>query len=135
MPKYNIFEEHIDESVRGKHDLLMAQTQALFDASNLISEAMDFSSMSQKELSEHLGISKGYVSRLLSGTENVSLKNLARILHLLGYKLNLSMVKTVADIKDNVIWADFGKTGTPVRLECSVTEDSSPWSEIIQRVI
>ena len=136
MPKYNVFEEFIDENVREKHELLMAQTRALINASNIINDAMNSWSKSQKELSQHLGLSKGYVSRLLSGTENISLKNFAKILHLLGYNLSLSAVKLKSDEPDNIIWADFAKADSQVSFESSITEKSSPWSDsLIQKAI
>jgi len=136
MPKYNVFEEFIDENVREKHELLMAQTRALINASNIINDAMNSWSKSQKELSQHLGLSKGYVSRLLSGTENISLKNFAKILHLLGYNLSMSAVKIKSDEPDNIIWADFAKADSQVSFESSITEKSSPWSDsLIQKAI
>jgi len=136
MPKYNVFEEFIDENVREKHELLMAQTRALINASNIINDAMNSWSKSQKELSQHLGLSKGYVSRLLSGTENISLKNFAKILHLLGYNLSMSAVKIKSDEPDNIIWADFAKADSQVSFEYSIAEQSSPWSDsLIQKAI
>jgi len=74
MPKYNIFEDFINDDIREKHDEEMAQVRAILDASNLVSEAMHEKGMSQNELAKHIDVSKGYVSRLLSGSENVSLK-------------------------------------------------------------
>lgn len=136
MPKYNVFEEFVDEKVREKHELLMAQTKALIDASNILNDAMNSWSQSQKVLSAHLGLSKGYVSRLLSGTENVSLKNFAKILHMLGYELNMSAVKVKSNGQDKVIWVDFGKSDSSVSFECSIDENPSPWSDsFIQRVM
>ncbi len=129
MPKYNIFENHIDEGIRVKHVELMAQTKVLFDASNLISDAMNSLNMSQKDLSKLLSISKGYSSRLLSGTENLSLKNFAKILHQLGYELNLSIKEIKSYNDDNVIWADFGESNSPIQIKSSLSESDSPWSE------
>lgn len=133
MPKYNVFEEFVDEDVREKHELLMAQTRALINASNILSDAMTTWSKSQKELSQHLGFTKGYVSRLLSGTENISLKNFAKILYMLGYELNMSAARIKSDEAGNVIWADFGKTDSHVSFECSVAETPSPWADILKQ--
>lgn len=105
MPKYNVFEELVDESVKEEHKLLEAQCQALFNASDLLNDAMLESSLSQKELAQKLGISKGYMSRLLSGTENISLKNFAKWMHLLGYGINIVSEKNIDD--SNVHWVDF----------------------------
>lgn len=133
MPKYNVFDEYIDEDIREKHNIEMTQSRVLFDASNLLSDAMNISLMSQKEISENLGLSKGYVSRLLSGTENISLKNLAKILFMLGFELKLSIKKIVSGKNENVVWADFGKTESEVKVECSTIESSSPWA-VIERL-
>ena len=117
MAKYNIFEEFIPEEIKEKHDEEMAQVRAVLDASILISEALHEKNMSQNELAELIGVSKGYVSRLLSGSENVSLKNIARILHLLGKEIVIE-TKPVKPAEGKVVWADF----TGKRAKVSVEE-------------
>jgi len=121
MPKYNIFEDFINDDIREKHDEEMAQVRAILDASNLVSEAMHEKGMSQNELAKHIDVSKGYVSRLLSGSENVSLKNIARILHLLGKDLVLE-VNSISSEKSNVVWADFNKPRISIHIEETVFE-------------
>jgi transcriptional regulator with XRE-family HTH domain len=134
MPKYNIFEQFIDDDIKNQHNISMAQTKALHDASNLVCNAMDSSLMSQKELSKYLGISEGYVSRILSGTENLSIKNLSKILYMLGYELNLSANErgVCSDENDNIIWIDFSNNDSQVQVTCSISESnsSSPWLDI-----
>jgi transcriptional regulator with XRE-family HTH domain len=130
MPKYNIFEDSIDSKIKKKHEILMAQTRALFDASNILSEAMNSTPMTQKELSKHLGISKGYVSRLLSGSENISLKNLSKILYQLDFELKLSSKKIIIQKNDDFSWSDSEKSNSNIKIKCSVLKKQSSWSDL-----
>ncbi|HNX58148.1 MAG TPA: helix-turn-helix transcriptional regulator [Spirochaetota bacterium] len=124
MKDYNIFDNDIDDSIREKHDALMAETKALFDASNLIAEAMDSNDYSQKELAAHLKKTPGYVSRVLSGTENISLRNLAHILHSLNLELVLSSRTLISH--DNVVWVDFSKADNTISAHIE-NKSSSEW--------
>ena len=119
MQKYVITDDYISDQVKAKYEEEIAQGRALFDASNLISEAMYRKNISQNEMAEKIGVSKGYASRLLSGTENVSLKNLARILHLLGEDLVIS-TSFKADTA-NVVWPDFSGSRVNVKFKEEVT--------------
>ena len=119
MPKYMIADDFIPDEVKARHEEEIAQERALFDASNLISEAMYRKNISQGEMAKRIGVTKGYASRLLSGTENVSLKNLARILHLLGEDLVLSTSFKVETA--NVVWPDFGVSRPNLRFKEEVT--------------
>lgn len=62
----------------------MAQTNALMQAADLVNEAMEEKGLNQTQLAKLAGVSKGYISRILSGSENMSIRNVARILHVLG---------------------------------------------------
>ena len=119
MPKYMITDDFIPDEIKDLHDEEMVQGRALFDASNLISEAMYRKNISQNEMAKRIGVSRGYASRLLSGTENVSLKNLARILHLLGEDLVIS-TSFKADTA-NVVWPDFSGSRVNVKFKEEVT--------------
>lgn len=94
MSGYNIFKDSIPVELKDLYNEEYAQTEALLNAANLISEAMEESRINQTELAELLGVSRGYVSRLLSGNENMSIKNVSRVLHVLGKKY----IQTTEDI-------------------------------------
>jgi transcriptional regulator with XRE-family HTH domain len=119
MPKYMIADDFISEEIQAKYDEEMAQGRALFNASNLISEAMYRKNISQNEMAKCIGVSKGYASRLLSGTENISLKNLARILHILGEDLVISTSFKAETAK--VVWPDFGASRENIKFNEEVT--------------
>ena len=90
MSKYNLFEDSIPENLRSKHEEIKAQTWALLEFSDIIADLMHDNNLSQTELAKKLDVSRGYVSRLLSGSENISIKNAAGILFFLGKKLVFS---------------------------------------------
>ena len=79
---YNIFDDLIEDKERFESDT--AQSAALIDAANIIAEALREQGLRQKDLAEKLSVSEGYVSRLLSGDENLTVRTMARILHALG---------------------------------------------------
>jgi len=104
MSDYNIFNDSISDDVKDIYQEEYAQTAALLDAANLISEAMEEKGINQTELARKLNVSRGYVSRLLSGHENMSIKNVARVLHIMGKKYCQSTVDVkVSCIKANVV--------------------------------
>ena len=62
--------------------------------------------ISRKELADRLGKSKGFISQLLNGGRNLTLRTVADILHVLGYKVTLTPYKEGAkrqESQDNVI--------------------------------
>ncbi|MCK5268430.1 MAG: helix-turn-helix transcriptional regulator [Spirochaetes bacterium] len=97
MNGYDI-KDHFFTEDKEKHYLneQFVQSEAIFEASNLINNAMMEKGFSQKQLSEEIGVSAGYISRLLSGNENMSVKNIARVLYALGKKYIQSTEDTMS---------------------------------------
>ena|SRR4030042_2320639 len=134
MSDYNIFNDSISDDVKDIYDEEYAQTAALLDAANLISEAMEEKGINQTELARQLDVSRGYVSRLLSGHENMSIKNVARVLHVLGKKYCQNTVNIkVSCTKGNILsFMDFvenvatiGKQNITLHTETI----QSPWTK------
>lgn len=65
--------------------------KATLDAAELIAKLMDDKDMSKADLARHLGKSRAWVTQLLSGKENLTVRTLAEILYALGYELDLGM--------------------------------------------
>jgi plasmid maintenance system antidote protein VapI len=63
-----------------------AVADALMDAADLINDAMLENGLNASLLAQKLSVSRGYVSRLLSGNENITIKNVTRVLYSLGKK-------------------------------------------------
>lgn len=132
MTNYSIFDEAIPEDLRERYNEEYAQTSAVLDAADLISEAMVAQGLNQKELAAKLGVSKGYVSRLLSGNENMTVKSVARVLHVLGfqYQQTVQMTDKAVESSNVVNFIDYlEKTDTiPGISEVSVRHEKSDWS-------
>ena len=113
MAKYNIFHDVIDENSKDYYNEDLAQTKALLKASNLIFEAMEEKGINQNELAKKLKVSKGYVSRILSGNENMSIKNVAQILCVLEKEFILNTKDIVKEKKEdsNILYfEDYAKS-------------------------
>jgi transcriptional regulator with XRE-family HTH domain len=63
---------------------LLAQEGLIFDVSQLIWEVMEQSGTSRAELARRLGTSKSYITKLLRGYSNLTLRSLSDIFSALG---------------------------------------------------
>ena len=59
------------------------------EVTETICELLEKEKISRKELADRLGKTKGFVSQLLNGGRNLTLRTVADILHVLGYKVSL----------------------------------------------
>ncbi|MBP6738537.1 MAG: helix-turn-helix transcriptional regulator [Leptospiraceae bacterium] len=84
MGTYSAFESFLPEETKKEFQREVAGKKAIVDASALICQAMEEKRLNQKQLADLLGVSKGYISRLIAGHENLSVKNVATVLHVLG---------------------------------------------------
>jgi len=83
---------------------LMAQGDLIMEVTETICELLEKEKISRKELADRLGKTKGFVSQLLNGGRNLTLRTVADILHVLGYKVSLSPYKEVRkEQRSNVI--------------------------------
>jgi transcriptional regulator with XRE-family HTH domain len=83
---------------------LMAQGDLIMEVTETLCELLEKEKISRKELAERLGKSKGFVSQLLNGGRNLTLRTVADILHVLGYRVSLTTHKEEAKKQEtNVI--------------------------------
>jgi transcriptional regulator with XRE-family HTH domain len=68
---------------------LLAQEELILEVTESICKLLEEEKVSRKELADRLGKSKGFVSQLLNGGRNLTLRTVADILHVLGYKVTL----------------------------------------------
>lgn len=68
---------------------IMSQEDLIMEVTETICELLEKEKISRKELANRLGKSKGFVSQLLNGGRNLTLRTVADILHVLGYKVTL----------------------------------------------
>jgi transcriptional regulator with XRE-family HTH domain len=88
--KTAILDEYLeDEEFRR----LFAQEDLILEVTEKICELLEKEKISRKELADRLGKSKGFISQLLNGGRNLTLRTVADILHVLGYKVALTPYK------------------------------------------
>jgi len=69
---------------------LLAQEELILEVTEVICGLLEREKISRKELADRLGKTKGFVSQLLNGGRNLTLRTVADILHVLGYKVTLT---------------------------------------------
>ncbi|MGB8873226.1 MAG: helix-turn-helix domain-containing protein [Desulfobaccales bacterium] len=72
---------------------LLAQEELILEVTEVLCGLLEAETISKKELANRLGKSKGFVSQLLNGGRNLTLRTVADILHVLGYKVSLTPYK------------------------------------------
>jgi transcriptional regulator with XRE-family HTH domain len=72
---------------------LLAQEELILEVTETLCEILEKEKISRKELADRLGKSKGFISQLLNGGRNLTLRTVADILHVLGYKVSLTPYK------------------------------------------
>jgi transcriptional regulator with XRE-family HTH domain len=88
--KTTILDEYLeDEEFRR----LFAQEDLILEVTETLCELLAKEKISRKELADRLGKSKGFVSQLLNGGRNLTLRTVADILHVLGYRASLTPFK------------------------------------------
>ena len=89
-PDKTLLEKYLEDSEFAK---LMAQGDLIMEVTETLCELLEKEKVSRKELAERLGKSKGFISQLLNGGRNLTLRTVADILHVLGYKVALTPYK------------------------------------------
>jgi transcriptional regulator with XRE-family HTH domain len=69
---------------------MLAEEKLILDATELISRLMAEQGISRAELAKKIKRTRGYVTQLLSGDRNMTLRTLAALLHVLGAEVRLT---------------------------------------------
>jgi transcriptional regulator with XRE-family HTH domain len=85
-----LLEEYLKDPEFAK---LMAQEDLIMEVTETLCDLLEKEKISRKELADRLGKSKGFISQLLNGGRNLTLRTVADILHVLGYKVALTPYK------------------------------------------
>lgn len=72
-----------------EYERLVEQETLIFEATELISELIEEYGVSRKELAEKLGRSKGFVTQVLSGDRNMTLRTFSDFAFALEHRVNL----------------------------------------------
>ena len=85
-PNKNLLEKYLEDPEFAR---LLTQEELILEVTETLCELVEKEGISRKELADRLGKSKGFVSQLLNGGRNLTLRTVADILHVLGYKVSL----------------------------------------------
>ncbi|EOC1277710.1 XRE family transcriptional regulator [Cronobacter sakazakii] len=83
-------------------DREMARERLLFNTTEDILIGMEDAGLNQTDLAKKLGKSKAYVSQLLDGTRNMTLKTLADISYALGAEAKVCIIRNGVDVSHQV---------------------------------
>ena len=84
-PEKTLMDQYLEDPEFAK---LMAQGDLIMEVTETLCELLEKEKVSRKELADRLGKTKGFVSQLLNGGRNLTLRTVADILHVLGYKVS-----------------------------------------------
>jgi ribosome-binding protein aMBF1 (putative translation factor) len=87
LTDYELFEQASPEN-----RLLHREEQLIFDVTEALSEALEQAGLSKTELARRLGKSKGFVSQLLAGGRNLTLRTLADVADALDCRVQFKVV-------------------------------------------
>jgi transcriptional regulator with XRE-family HTH domain len=90
MSGKTIYDEFISDRENAR---LLAQASLILDATERIAEIMEEKKVNRSMLAQRLGKTKAFVTQVLHGTRNITLRTLADFLFALGYE---ARVKTVS---------------------------------------
>ena len=85
----------IFDTENAEYAVAYAEEAAMVDASELIANALERSAMTKSELARALNVSKSEVTARLAGERNITVRSLAKTLHVLGAKLELRSIPSV----------------------------------------
>lgn len=99
-PEKTILEKYMEDPEFAK---LMAQGDLIMEVTETLCELLEKENVSRKDLADRLGKTKGFVSQLLNGGRNLTLRTVADILFVLGYKVSLKPYKEVGERQESKI--------------------------------
>jgi antitoxin component HigA of HigAB toxin-antitoxin module len=100
MTTRTVFEQYMENPENRR---IFEQERVLVDAAELVSTAMEFRGVNRSELATRLKCSKAYVTQVLRGNQNLTLKTLADVFYGLNCRLVLA-AQTEAGMLFNRPW-------------------------------
>ena len=92
MAQKKTLEERIRNYIReNQNSFWFKLEELLYDLTETIYERMKQKGISQRELAKRLGVSDAYISKILKGNENISLKTLLKLALALGLNVEIKM--------------------------------------------
>jgi len=93
--------EAITETAEGEK--VWHRERLIFEATERISELMDEQGVNRTTLASRLGTTQGYVTQLLSGQRNMTLRTLSDVFHALGRAANIHDTCLTTELDEPVV--------------------------------
>ncbi len=77
------------EASSTKNQRLLRQEDLILDITELLSAAMEDKRVTKSELAKRLGKTKGFITQVLSGNRNLTLRTIADIADALGFRVQV----------------------------------------------
>lgn len=77
----------------------LAEEELILEATELLWKTMNEKNISQSRLAEMMNTSRAFVSQVLSGSRNMTLRTFARLSHVLGVKPTIVDQRTLTETK------------------------------------
>jgi len=98
MHKKTLFEEYIEDK---EFERLMAQEDLIMDVTERFCALLEEEEINKSTLSKIMNKTKGYVSQVLNGGRNLTLRSMADIAYSLGYTVRVAFIKKEAACDTN----------------------------------
>ena len=118
---------------------LLSQEELILEVTETICDLLEIEKVSRKNLADRLGKTKGFVSQLLNGGRNLTLRTVADILHVLGYRASLTPFKESRKKQESHILqlrTTYSPPKNPVVIqgsfECTIADGYFPKAAIVK---
>lgn len=110
-------ESLIDNEMSAKERRLLEQERLILWATERLAEMMHEKDLSKADLARALGTSRAYVTNLLSGRTNLTLRTLADVSAVMGFRIELSHCPLRTGEYINVAALPYRSPTQPIKLE------------------
>ena len=122
----NPIDQWINASEKNKK--LYSEEQLILEVTEAIWGALENRNWTKAQLAKALGTSKAYITQLLDGSRNMTLRTLADIAFTIGMKIKVRLCEK--DESDQWEFADSVVTGKPPRLFKHIDAANEQWSTL-----
>ena len=88
LTDYELFERSSDRNRR-----LLREEELILEVTEAVSAVMQEEGITKAQLARHMGRTKGFITQLLSGSRNLTLRTLAGMADALGYRVTITVSK------------------------------------------
>jgi transcriptional regulator with XRE-family HTH domain len=93
MKKETSYDEYMEDKEFAR---IMAQEELIMDVTEGFCRMLEEEQLTRSNLAKTMGKTRGYISQILNGRRNITLRSLAEIAYHLGYHVNVIFNKRVA---------------------------------------